>query len=73
MMYSIGGETQQLAYYYSIQGTVEEEEEQIALASELLQETEEVKVVGWQAAFLEGTRTYLAGRMEQGWMGMVGL
>ena len=60
-MYSIGGETRQLADYYSILGVVEEEE-QIVLVSELLRETEEAKVVEWQATFLGGKQ--IAGRME---------
>jgi len=53
MMCSIGDETRQPADYYSIQGMVEEEE-QIALVSEPLRETEEATVVEWQVTFLEG-------------------
>jgi len=49
MWCSIEGEARRLVGYYSIQGL---EEEQIALASEPLQEREVVRVVEWLAAAL---------------------
>lgn len=51
MWCSMEGETQRLVGYYSIQG-LEKEEEQIALASEPLQERGVVRVVEWLATAL---------------------